>query len=80
MMGFLDDVDKELLRARMMHGPMASAHEGYAVILEELDEIKQEVFWGKTAGKYDRLYKELVQCAAMCARLAEDVCEGKMSL
>lgn len=32
-------VDEELTRARAKHGPMHGPHEGYAVILEELDEL-----------------------------------------
>ncbi len=33
----------ELVRAREKHAPMASAHEGYAVILEEVEELWDEV-------------------------------------
>lgn len=35
----LDEVEHELERARATHAPMNSHHEGYAVILEELDEL-----------------------------------------
>jgi hypothetical protein len=35
----LDEVAQELARARETHAPMHSHHEGYAVILEELDEL-----------------------------------------
>lgn len=35
----LMDVEKELSQARATHAPMNSHHEGYAVILEELDEL-----------------------------------------
>ena len=38
-----DEVRKEVIRARMKHAPMHSAHEGYAVILEEMDELWEEV-------------------------------------
>lgn len=33
----------ELLRARSKHGPMRSSHEGYAVILEEVDELWDDI-------------------------------------
>jgi len=32
-------VQEELIKARSLHSPIASMHEGYAVILEELDEL-----------------------------------------
>jgi hypothetical protein len=36
-------VAEELIFARKKHGPVNSIHEGYAVILEELDEVWNEV-------------------------------------
>ena len=33
------EVQEELARAQELHEPFNSAHEGYAVILEELDEL-----------------------------------------
>lgn len=56
--------------ARQKHGAQRSRHEGYAVILEELDEVK-EVVWHD--GSDADLLKELVQTAAMCQRMAEDL-------
>ena len=53
-------VDKELAAANERFPPFHSAHEGWAVILEEVDELKAEVkqveeyfcfVW--TANKYD---------------------------
>lgn len=35
----LQEVDAELAKARATHAPMNGHHEGYAVILEELDEL-----------------------------------------
>jgi len=35
----LDEVGAELAKARATHAPMNGHHEGYAVILEELDEL-----------------------------------------
>lgn len=37
--GVLLEVAKELAQARATHAPMNGHHEGYAVILEELDEL-----------------------------------------
>lgn len=67
---FLNDVLVELERAESKHPPMHSAHEAYAVILEELDEFKEEV-WKKTKNRdAANMYEELVQTAAMCLRAA----------
>lgn len=56
---------EEYRRARTAHGPMNSAHEGYAVILEELDEIKQIVWQKQKNRNYADLRKEVVQLGAM---------------
>jgi hypothetical protein len=67
---FRIDVQRELIRARGKHGPMNSAHEGFAILLEEVDEVKAEVFHGKDRAK---LRAELIQVAAMAQRMAEDL-------
>lgn len=67
----IDTID-ELNKARSKHAtPIRCSHEGYAVILEELDEVKAEV-WKR---KYDSalLRKELIQVAAMAWRMMEDL-------
>jgi hypothetical protein len=69
----LHQVRQELARARGKHAPLNSAHEAYAVILEELDEFKAEV-WKKTRER-DRAHmrEELIQIAAMAIRAVEDL-------
>lgn len=68
----LDDVWSELERAYAKHKPMNSAHEAYAVILEEVDELWDDV-------KADRGYlanyghKEALQIAAMACRYLIDL-------
>lgn len=70
-MNFDFDVRVELDRARAKHSrPMNSAHEGYAVLLEEVEEVKQEVFHG---GDRKAMRDELIQVAAMAQRMAEDL-------
>lgn len=65
------DIQKELIRARSKHcRGMNSAHEGYAVLLEEVREVEQEVFHGKDRSK---LRAELIQVAAMAQRMIEDL-------
>ncbi len=63
----------ELGRARAGNGPMASAHEAYAVILEELDEFKAEVFKKSSQRSRLRMRSELVQVAAMALRALVDL-------
>lgn len=65
---------EELGEARMEHGPMHSAHEGYAVILEELGEL-----WDEIKAKVQdnaKMRKEAIQVAAMALRFVEDVCDA----
>ena len=65
-------IEDELWKARRKFAPMNGPHEGYAVILEELDELWEEV----KAKKQDkaRMREEAIQVAAMAARFVEDVC------
>lgn len=70
-LSFDQAVDRELSRARAAHGPIVSPHEGYAVILEEIRELERDIFnrdkpWADAA-------KELLQVAAMCRRMVEDL-------
>jgi hypothetical protein len=72
MSAFIERQKLEIKRARELHGNVNSAHEGYAVILEELDEFWEEV--RKKIPDKDKMIAELVQIAAMCQKTAEDVC------
>lgn len=59
----------EVERSYRLHGcPRWGRHEAYAIILEELDEVKQAVFDDLP---FEDLMKELVQTAAMCVRYLE---------
>lgn len=70
MMTFQELVAMEITKARKKHRGINSRHEGVAVILEEFEEFKESVFRDRPAGE---VLKELVQVAAMCQRMAEDV-------
>lgn len=61
----------ELDRARQLHAPIAGRHEGYAVILEELDELWAEC--KKKRPDVDALREEAIQVAAMALRFAIDL-------
>ena len=69
----VDEAIKELLRATAKFGPFNSPHEGYAVILEELDELWDEIK-SKDGFASGRLQKEAVQVAAMALRFLYDCC------
>lgn len=70
---FLVAVAAEATRATTKHPPLNSHHEAYAVILEELDEYKAEV-WKQTKHRdREAMRTELVQLAAMCVRAAVDL-------
>lgn len=62
-------VREELERALVKFPPFHSAHEGWAIIKEELDELWEVVRLNQsTAGRNDRLRKECIQVAAMAMR------------
>lgn len=67
---------REYGRACEMNGPFHSAHEGYAVILEELDELWEQVRLRDRDRDLDCMCREAVQIAAMALRFLVDVCRG----
>lgn len=65
-------VGRELGEACRKHGRFASAHEGYAVILEEMDELWEVV--KERQPSTTRMREEAIQVAAMAQRFILDVC------
>lgn len=65
----LANVGQEVANASRKQRKMASAHEGYGVILEELDESWEEI----KRDNLPRARKEMVQVAAMAVRFLLDV-------
>ena len=51
-----------------------SAHEGFAVLLEEVDELKQHVWTNQKKRNLSAMRKEALQVAAMAMRFALEVC------
>lgn len=51
-----------------------SAHEGFAVLLEEVDELKAHVWTRQDKRDLDGMYKEAAQVAAMAIRFMSEVC------
>ena len=69
------DVIDELHRATDKFGPFKSGHEGYAVILEELDELWDAVKLNtsKHPERRELMRAKAVQVAAMALRFVVDV-------
>ena len=66
---FLAAVGVEIRKARERFAPFNSAHEGYAVIAEELDELWADV----KANRTNDARSEAVQVAAMAVRFLIDI-------
>lgn len=64
-------VGNEYLRAREIHPDMVSTHEGFAVLLEEVDELWDEV--KKRDGTPEARRKEAIQIAAMAVAFVLEV-------
>lgn len=73
----LIDVGAEVKRARVElgFGPMHSAHEGYAVLLEEVDELWDHVKMKQKSRDLAAMRKEAIQVAAMAICFAAEVCD-----
>lgn len=63
----------ELEAARRDHKPYNSAHEAYAVILEELEEFWEEVRMKRNKRDKAHMLRELVQIATTAERAAYDL-------
>jgi hypothetical protein len=66
-------VRQELAKARKHHGPQASYHEGYAILIEEIDELWEIVKQKSTVRNHENTLAELVQIASCAQKMAEDV-------
>jgi hypothetical protein len=65
----LMEIANEYGRASCKFPPFASEHEGYAILLEELDEAWAEI----KANDTDRALEEMVQVGAMAVRFIIDI-------
>ena len=70
---FLQDVEDEVEKAGEKHAPMNSLHGGYAVLLEEFDELWDQVKLKRSERDPENICLELIQIAAMAARTAVDL-------
>ena len=71
-----EELDDSLYKAITKHATFNSAHEGYAVILEELDELWDEVkAWQPDNHRATEMRKEAIHVAVMAIRFIKDVCD-----
>lgn len=66
------EIHDELKEAESKFGSFNSPHEGYAVILEELDEMWDEI--KSKEGTHESIRREAIQVAAMAVRMIQDCC------
>ncbi len=67
------DVSSEYQRAVDIYPMMNSPHEGLAIILEEFEELKEEVWKKQKNHNKHAMRKEAAQIAAMAVRFMVDV-------
>lgn len=67
----LDEYDQ----ASRQHKPFNSAHEGFSILLEEVEELKAHVWVKRQNRDISEMRKEAVQVAAMALRFINDCCD-----
>ncbi len=73
------DVTREYNNATALYGPFHNAHEGYAVLLEEVDELWEAVRMKQSnPDRKQAMRREAIQVAAMAIRFLHDVCEEEV--
>jgi NTP pyrophosphatase (non-canonical NTP hydrolase) len=66
-----NQVEDEVRRADLLHGESyASLHEGYAVLLEEVDELWDQVKKSQGARDSKNIFLECIQIAAVAIRIS----------
>lgn len=70
----LNEISDELDRALKTFPPFNSAHEGYSVLAEEVDELWEHVKVKQKNRDAEAMQKEAIQIAAMAIRFALEVC------
>ncbi len=73
----LEEMEDELESALETYAPFNTAHEGYAVLLEEVDELWAHVRMKQGKRDVSGMRREAIQVAAMAIRFAIDLCGEK---
>ena len=69
------EVAEEVTRACAKWPPFNSAHEGFAILNEEFDELKEHVWTNQKKRDLKAMRQEAIQVAAMAVRFAMEVCD-----
>ena len=70
----LEEIEGELTRAVEAYPAFNSAHEGFSVLNEEVDELWDHVRVKPKNRDAEAMQQEAIQIAAMALRFAYDVC------
>ncbi len=70
---FMDAVENEYKLSRKKFPPFKSGHEAYAVLLEEVEELWEEI---KHPTDFSHFEKEAIQVASMCLAMAIELRGG----
>ena len=73
----INDVSQEIMSARSKWPAFNSAHEGYAVALEEVEELWACVMVKQKDRDLDKMRREAIQAAAMFTAFAAECCGEK---
>jgi hypothetical protein len=73
----LGEISAEAIDASTKFRPFNSAHEGYGVLLEEVDELWEEVKVKQSRRDKEKMRAEAIQVAAMALRFVVDVCDSE---
>lgn len=71
--GLVSAIRSEFESASARYGAFNSAHEGYSVLLEEVDELWEEVKKSPKKRDMNAMRNEAMQVAAMALRFLHDV-------
>jgi hypothetical protein len=72
----LNAISAEVDHAKNLYPKFNSLHEGYAVMLEEVEELWELIRKSKLLKADDCMRNEAIQIAAMAVRFVEDLYEG----
>ena len=70
----LQEIEHEVHTAINNWPPFNSAHEGFAVLKEEVDELWRHVMTNQKKRDLGEMQKEAIQVGAMAVRFAIEVC------
>ncbi len=74
----IKEIKEEVRTAKEKWPPFNSAHEGFAVLKEEVDELWDHVKTNQRDRDVFAMRQEAIQVAAMAIRFANEVCDEEV--